>query len=143
MTILKGLVPIDTFRVKIGKNSGTKRLENDKKTPEGAYYICEKTKKSRFYRAMRINYPSIKDANWGFRYGLISKEQRDSIAMSIHNWEIPLQNTRLGSNICLHGPLRSRKKIEDVTFGCITTSKKTIYRLFSLCPLRTLVLIVP
>ena len=51
---------IKTYKVRIGKNSGPKQCEGDKKTPEGIYHIVDKFD-SKYHRFLAIDYPQQKD----------------------------------------------------------------------------------
>jgi murein L,D-transpeptidase YafK len=53
---------IITFRIALGKQAnGAKTCQGDNRTPEGIYTIIEHKKKSKYYRALKISYPSNAD----------------------------------------------------------------------------------
>lgn len=106
---------IDQFIAQVGMNSeeGDKRFQGDKRTPRGEYYVCLKKADSQYYRALGLSYPNVKDADRGYEAGLITKEERDSIAESIAQGGMPNWNTALGGYIEIHGEKGGR------TEGCV------------------------
>nr|WP_206355552.1 L,D-transpeptidase family protein [Vibrio maerlii] len=61
---------IKEYRIALGANpQGHKKVEGDKKTPEGFYRIIAKNEESRFYRSLRIDYPNEYDASRAFSQG--------------------------------------------------------------------------
>jgi murein L,D-transpeptidase YafK len=54
---------VQTFPVSIGRGAvGQKRNEGDNRTPEGVYPVVAHKPDSRFYRALRIGYPTAEQA---------------------------------------------------------------------------------
>ncbi|MFV0449149.1 MAG: murein L,D-transpeptidase family protein [Vibrio sp.] len=50
------------YRIALGKSpKGHKLQEGDQRTPEGRYYLDEILPESQFYRAMKLNYPNLRD----------------------------------------------------------------------------------
>ena len=47
-----------------GANLGPKAFEGDNKTPEGIYNVEFKNPKSRYYMALKVSYPNIKDMDY-------------------------------------------------------------------------------
>jgi murein L,D-transpeptidase YafK len=85
-----------------------KEVEGDKKTPEGTFYVCNKSVMNPpdHYLGSRwlgISYPTIEDADRGIQENLISKQTHDDIVNVFNNMGIPAQNTALGGNIGIHG----------------------------------------
>jgi len=53
---------IKTYKIALGKNPvGDKKIEGDKKTPEGRYIINSKNPKSTFHKNLGISYPNSFD----------------------------------------------------------------------------------
>ena len=106
---------IDSLIAQVGMNSqeGDKRIQGDKRTPRGEYYVCLKNADSRYYRALGLSYPNQKDADRGYESGLISKEERDRIVSAISQNAMPDWNTALGGYIEIHGEKGGR------TDGCV------------------------
>ncbi|SBW04030.1 conserved exported hypothetical protein [uncultured delta proteobacterium] len=50
------------YRIALGPNSeGPKRVQGDKKTPEGVYAVDGKNPNSRFYKNLGVSYPNAQD----------------------------------------------------------------------------------
>lgn len=118
---------------------GDKEREGDGKTPEGEFYIFTKNAKSRFYLSLGVSYPSIDDAERGFREKIISKKERDMIVKAINEKKTPLQNTKLGGEIYIHGG----GAINDWTQGCIALANQDIKEIFDILPVGVKVKIEP
>lgn len=62
MFLLKGEKVVASYGIALGANpKGHKLREGDKRTPEGRYTLDLINEQSRFYRSIRINYPSKED----------------------------------------------------------------------------------
>lgn len=118
---------------------GDKKIEGDGKTPEGEFYIFTKNDQSRYYLSLGVSYPSTDDAERGFREKLISESQRDEIVEAIKNKKTPLQNTKLGGEIYIHGSGSS----SDWTLGCVALEDAEMKELFDAIPIGTSVKIEP
>ena len=81
----------------------TKYERGDHRTPEGDFYIFTKNAKSAFYLSLGVSYPNLAHAKRGLRDGLINQAQYDQIAAAIKQKKTPLQRTRLGGDIFIHG----------------------------------------
>ena len=61
---------IADFHIALGGNPvGPKRIQGDKKTPEGNYTLDYKKSDSSYYKAIHISYPSKKDKDFAKRLG--------------------------------------------------------------------------
>lgn len=140
LTILDGEKPLKTYKMVLGNLPiGDKEVEGDGKTPEGRFYVFTKNPESKFHLSLGISYPSIDDAKRGLKGDLISKEEADSITKSISEKGVPLQKTKLGGEIYIHGGgIQS-----DWTDGCIALQNKEIEELFDLVPVGAVVDILP
>jgi len=59
------------FKVALGRSAkGQKQREGDQRTPEGSYVLDEKNAKSKFYRAIKISYPTAQQAAVARQHGL-------------------------------------------------------------------------
>lgn len=145
---------LKTYRVCLGLSpEGPKRVTGDKKTPEGQYFICYKSTKSRFHRFLGLSYPGEEDAQNAFENGLISLDKRDSIIRSIRKGKTPPWNTKLGGWVGIHGyPTEENHrrwvvllypKPHNWTDGCIAMWNFEIEELFSLVSVGTPVTIIP
>lgn len=118
---------------------GDKQIEGDGRTPEGEFYIFTKNAKSKFFLSLGVSYPSIDDAERGLQENLISQEERDAIVEAINNRQMPLQKTKLGGEIYIHGG----GTISDWTDGCVALKNEEIQEIFDAVPVGTSVKIEP
>lgn len=131
---------VKTYRIGLGFTpNGDKEKEGDGKTPEGEFYIFTKNDQSKFYLSLGVSYPSIDDAERGLKEKLISESERDQIVEAIKNKTMPLQNTKLGGEIYIHG---SGSKT-DWTWGCAALEDAEMKELFDAIPIGTSVKIEP
>lgn len=118
---------------------GDKEVQGDGKTPEGDFYIFTKNPKSRFYLSLGVSYPNREDAERGLKQNLITRRQYDAIVKAIAAKKTPLQNTRLGGEIYIHGGGTS----SDWTLGCVALSNEDVKELFDAIPVGISVRIEP
>jgi murein L,D-transpeptidase YafK len=131
---------IKTFSIALGFSPvGDKEIEGDGKTPEGSFYIFTKNSESKFHLSLGISYPSTGVAKRGLEANLISQDEFDSITKSISEKGKPLQKTKLGGEIYIHGGGIE----DDWTDGCIALMDKEIEELFNLVPVGAIVEIRP
>lgn len=131
---------VKTYNIGLGfAPVGDKQTQGDGKTPEGEFYIFTKNAKSRFYRSLGVSYPSIDDAARGLREKIISKKEHDAIVKAINEKKTPLQNTKLGGEIYIHGNGAS----SDWTLGCVALNDAEMKELFDGIPVGTKVKIEP
>ncbi len=121
-----------------------KIAKGDSRTPEGEYYICLKKNSNRFYRSLGISYPNKQDAANGYKYGVISKRQKNAIDAAIDAGKQPPWNTALGGEIMIHGEGEEGIGAEfDWTAGCIAVSNEVIDILWEYCKVGVDVTIYP
>jgi len=131
---------IKSYSIALGfASTGDKEIEGDGKTPEGEFYVFTKNAQSKFHLSLGISYPSIDDARRGIEHGLISKAEHDEIEAAISEKKKPLQKTRLGGEIYIHGGGVEN----DWTDGCVALKNEEIEELFSAIPIGTPVRILP
>lgn len=131
---------VKTYKIALGFTPvGNKEIEGDGKTPEGEFYIFTKNPNSKFYLSLGVSYPSIDDARRGLDWQIISQDEHDAIVEAINKKQTPLQKTRLGGEIYIHGG----GVITDWTNGCIALKNKEIKELFDVIPVGTSVKIEP
>ncbi len=131
---------IKTYKIALGSAPvGDKEIEGDGKTPEGDFYIFTKNSESKFYLSLGISYPNIEDAARGLEKGLITQAEYDLIVNAINEKKMPLQNTKLGGEIYLHGS----GNLADWTQGCVALTNADIKEIFDAIPVKTFVKIVP
>ncbi len=146
LAIYRGDTKIKVYKAQFGEGGmGDKDIQGDRKTPEGTFYITEKSvldpaDKYLGSRWMRLSYPNIEDADRGLDQGIIDKATRDSIVWAINNKQTPPQRTALGGGIGIHGG--------DVpefggnwTWGCIGLTNKDVEEIYNYVSVGTPVVI--
>jgi murein L,D-transpeptidase YafK len=125
---------VRTYRVALGLSPVEDKVRaRDRRTPEGDFYIYIKNAHSQFYLSLGISYPNQQHAERGLRDGLISRAQYDQIVGALKRKRAPLQNTRLGGEIFIHG----NGSQGDWTWGCVALDDKDIRELFDVVPVGT------
>lgn len=125
-----------TYHVELGDGGlGDKNVSGDHKTPEGTFYITEKSvlSPSDYYlgsRWMELGYPNIEDADRGLKSGIISQKTHDSILSAINRGVMPPQNTALGGGVGIHGGSTASFG-SDWTWGCVGLTNKNVEDFFS------------
>jgi murein L,D-transpeptidase YafK len=138
LEVFDGEKLIKTYKIALGfAPAGDKEVEGDGKTPEGEFYIFTKNEKSKFYLSLGVSYPNIEDAVRGLENKLITQEEHDQIVEAINNKKIPLQNTKLGGQIYIHGD----GNLTDWTAGCMALKNADMKELFEAIPVGTKVVI--
>ncbi len=127
---------LKSYHVELGSGGpANKSVVGDKKTPEGEFYITEKTVYSPadYYlgtRWMEFNYPNIAAAQRGLNSGIINKETYNEIVNAIKNGTTPPQDTPLGGYIGIHGgSIQAFGK--DWTWGCVGLENKDVEDFYS------------
>ena len=118
---------IKKYNIALGKNpNGHKKVEGDKKTPEGYYFIDGKNAKSKFFLSLHTSYPNF------------------------HDKQIALKNkVNPGEHIAIHGlpPLNLLAQYlfdgADLTDGCIALNNSDMKELWDLTEEGTQILIRP
>lgn len=119
--------------------AGDKEVEGDGKTPEGKFYVFTKNTESKFHMSLGVSYPGPEDAKRGLDAKIISQEEYDEIVLAIKEKRMPLQKTKLGGEIYIHGGGTK----SDWTEGCVALANEEITELFNAIPLGTEVEIRP
>ena len=131
---------VKTYKVALGSTPvGDKEIEGDGKTPEGDFYIFTKNPESKFYLSIGVSYPNIEDAKRGLENEIISKEEHDKIFEAINEKKMPLQKTRLGGEIYIHG----YGNLTDWTEGCVALTNSDMKEIYDAIPVGTSVQILP
>ena len=118
---------IKKYNIALGKKpNGHKKVEGDKKTPEGYYFIDGKNAKSKFFLSLHTSYPNF------------------------HDKQIALKNkVNPGEHIAIHGlpPLNLLAQYlfdgADWTDGCIALNNSDMKELWDLTEEGTQILIRP
>ncbi|HSK74402.1 MAG TPA: L,D-transpeptidase [Pyrinomonadaceae bacterium] len=140
LEVFDGEKLIKTYKIALGfAPENDKEIEGDGKTPEGEFYVFTKNPKSKFYLSIGISYPNIEAAERGLRENLISQEEYDAIIKAINEKQTPLQKTKLGGEIYIHGGGLS----SDWTRGCLALENEEIKELFDVVRVGTKIKIMP
>lgn len=114
---------VQTYPIGLGKKGWLKkRYAKDHATPEGTYRIIKKNPKSRFYRALLINYPNESD-----RRDFLDARQKGHL----------LKKANMGGLIEIHGGGK-----ETLTEGCIALDNGPMEELYNLVEIGTPVTII-
>lgn len=137
---------VKTYKAVFGKNNSiVKTSANDFVTPIGEYQICEIDIHSKYHKFLRINYPNEKDAAEAFKQGYITQDEYIKILDALNRNDCPPADTRLGSNIGIHGigeydfVFRNLPFTFNWTNGSIAVSNKNIDELYSVVKIGTTV----
>lgn len=112
-----------------------KHKQGDHVTPRGRYTIGWISKQSKFRSFIGLNYPSVYDAERGYRNGVINQVAFSRIRDSHLDGRTPPQNTALGGYIGIHGVGKGSIEIHRManwTEGCIALDNGQIERLLEL-----------
>ena len=122
---------LKSYPVELGDSGlADKQVSGDHHTPEGAFYITEKsqiTPADAFIgsRWFRLSYPNVEDAQRGLRQGLIDPATRDAIVEANANYATPPQQTALGGGVGIHGGSRPSLG-SNWTWGCVGLANEAI-----------------
>jgi murein L,D-transpeptidase YafK len=119
---------------------GPKQKRGDRKTPEGWYRTSDRPW-SMYHGALTLSYPNRADADRGLAAGLIDQKIHARIVAAHDRGELPPQDTRLGSDLLIHGGGSG----VDWTWGCVALEDADIDALRAELPagMVTDVLILP
>ena len=120
-----------TYPVVFGNNSlDDKKMEGDKKTPEGSFRIISKRVHEKWYRFLAIDYPT--------------KESWERFNARKKRGEIPA-SASIGGAIGIHGTWPHEDfiidKYKNWTMGCISMKKDHVLEIYGYTPIGTNVVI--
>ena len=137
---------VETFKIDVGYNTfadkqrrGSRTKRDHWRTPEGTFYVIKKNPRSRFYKALVLNYPTVADARRGRRQDLISQAQYEAIVEAQEDFRMPPMNTKLGGWIEIHG--EGTGDSTNWTQGCVAVQNRVMNELWTQVPVGTPVLI--
>lgn len=139
----------EAFPVALGFSPvGDKEIEGDGRTPEGNFYVCQRSVANRFHRFLGLSYPSPADAQRGQAAGILSPLEIRTILRAFRLRGRPPWNTPLGGNVGIHGwghrtEIAAVHGTQDWTDGCIGVTNDQVERIYGHAPLGTPVTIVP
>lgn len=95
---------VKTYKAVFGKSSGTiKTSVDDNITPVGDYKICSIDTLNKYHKFFHLNYPNERDAAEALKQGYIFDDEFNAIILSAKKNECPPKETKLGSDIGIHG----------------------------------------
>lgn len=120
-----------TYPVVFGNNSlDDKKMEGDKKTPEGSFKIISKRVHEKWYRFLALDYPT--------------KESWEKFNARKKRGEIPA-SASIGGAIGIHGTWPHEDfiidKYKNWTMGCISMKKDHVLEIYGYTPIGTKVVI--
>jgi|SRR5436190_15297851 len=120
-----------TYPVVFGSNGlDDKRMEGDKKTPEGSFHIISKRVHEKWCRFLALDYPS--------------KESWEKFNQRKQRGEIPT-SASIGGSIGIHGTWPNEDfiidKYKNWTLGCVSMKKDDVLEIYSYTPIGTSVVI--
>jgi len=137
-------VLIKTYKAVFGKNSGTlKTSATDNVTPIGEYKICAIDTVSKYHKYLHLNYPNERDAAEAFKQKYIFEDELNAILLSAKNKECPPKETKLGSDVGIHGIGKYNIIFKNLPFtfnwtnGSIAVSNENIDELYSIIKVGT------
>lgn len=140
LDVFDGDKRIKSFKMVLGFDpNGDKQTEGDGRTPEGDFYVFTKNPESRFHLSLGVSYPGKEDAERGLKAGLISQDEHDEILAAIAEQRMPLQKTKLGGEIYIHGGGTA----SNWTDGCVALDNEEMTELFNAIPVGAKVTILP
>ena len=140
LTVFDGDKRIKSYKMVLGFDpKGDKETEGDGRTPEGDFYVFTKNPESKFHLSLGVSYPGKEDAIRGLKAGLISQTEHDEIIAAIAEQRMPLQKTKLGGEIYIHGGGTA----SDWTDGCVALDNDQMTDIFNAIPVGAKVTINP
>jgi len=123
LILYKAGKPVKTYGVGLGKNGSRDKLhQGDQATPEGKYYISRKLPRSKYYKALLINYPN--------------EEDRRRFSEAAKKGLVP-RRAGIGGLVEIHGGGK-----ESMTYGCIALENEQMEELYNTVGVSTPVTIV-
>lgn len=135
LSVFQNWVWLKTYHVELGDGGSSDKVKaGDHKTPEGTFYITEKSilSPADYYlgtRWMRLSYPNMEDAARGLNSGLISRTIYNQINAAISAGRTPPQRTALGGGVGIHGGSIPGFG-SDWTFGCVGLSNAAVEEIY-------------
>jgi lipoprotein-anchoring transpeptidase ErfK/SrfK len=146
-------VEVRRWEVGHGQVSGPKEWRGDLKTPQGMYFVVQKSRgpfggpwADYFGGAwVKVNYPNAFDAARGLDAGVITHAQADAIARAWSRRAPTLQNTALGGGIGFHGwngPWDGADGGYGLSWGCVVVHPEEVSSFFDAVPLGAVVVLL-
>ncbi len=142
--IYSGNVFIKSYKAVFGKNlNKIKTSGDDLVTPLGEYIVCSIDTVHKYHKFLQLNYPNENDAAEALKRGYINQDEFEVIMISSKKNECPPPETRLGSDIGIHGIgdfdliFRNLPFVFNWTNGSVAISNRNIDELASIVKIGT------
>ncbi|MFZ5633121.1 MAG: L,D-transpeptidase family protein [Bacillota bacterium] len=146
LSLFYGNTWLKSYHVEFGEGGmGDKEVAGDRRTPEGTFYVSEKSVLTPpdYYlgsRWLRLSYPNTEDAGRGLRQGLIDRWTHDAIVAAFSSGKTTPQRTALGGGIGIHGGDKPEFG-DNWTWGCIGLTNRDIEDFYNYVGIGTPVMI--
>jgi murein L,D-transpeptidase YafK len=135
---------IKYYKAVFGKNSNLlKSSVDDNVTPIGEYFICSIDTVSKYHKFLHLNYPNGRDAAEALKQGYINNDEFNVISLAERQNICPPYETKLGSEIGIHGIGTYNFIFKNLPFsfnwtnGSIAVSDNNIDELYSIVKIGT------
>lgn len=137
LTVLDDNKPLRIFNgIAIGRFGARRnKMLGDGMTPLGSYHVTSIEPSQHFHFFVRLDYPSVADANRGLKNGILTASQAAAIRAAHAKGQLPPQDTPLGGHIGLHGIGNGDPEVHlryNWTKGCIAMTNAQLDQLLSL-----------
>jgi murein L,D-transpeptidase YafK len=142
--LYSGKILVKTYKAVFGKNSGkVKTSATDNVTPIGEYKICSIDTSSKYHKFLHLDYPNEHDAAEAFKQKYIYADELNVILLSGKKNECPPKETKLGSDVGIHGIGTYNAIFKNLPFsfnwtnGSVAVSNENIDELYSVVKIGT------
>jgi len=140
---------VKTYKAVFGKSQGImKSSADDNITPIGDYEICAIDSSDKYHKFFHLDYPNERDAAEAFKQGYIFNDEFNAIILAAKKNECPPKETKLGSEIGIHGIGTYNIIFKNLPFpfnwtnGSIAVSDESIDELYTVVKIGTPVKII-
>lgn len=138
ISLYSNKILVKTYKAVFGKSSGTiKSSSEDNITPIGDYKICAIDTLNKYHKFFHLDYPNERDAAEALKQGYILDDEFNTIILAAKKNECPPKETKLGSEIGIHGIGTYNIIFKNLPFpfnwtnGSIAVSNESIDELYS------------
>lgn len=131
LTVMRdGQAKMTLHNIAIGRyGTSPEKRRGDKSTPLGRFRVAWIKRNSDFHRFIGLDYPDVERAQKGYRDGVISKPELQSIHSAHRRGKRPPQNTALGGQIGIHGLGQADPRLHESmnwTRGCVAVTDRQV-----------------
>ena len=149
ISLYSNKILVKTYKAVFGKSSGTiKSSVDDNITPIGDYKVCAIDTLNKYHKFFHLDYPNERDAAEALKQGYIFDDEFNTIILAAKKNECPPKETKLGSEIGIHGIGTYNIIFKNLPFpfnwtnGSIAVSNENIDELYSVIKVGTPVKII-